>query len=270
MSETVREYYDREAATEWERLGRAYPRLEFVSTLQLVDEFFPREGRIADIGGGPGRYAIELLRRGYRVTLIDLSEAAVTFAREKMRNLDLTPEAVHAADARQLPMLEDAGFDAVLCLGPMYHIVDPAERRRALEEIHRILRPGAPALVGFINPWGVLRGGLTEFPSLYADEQMVRNLLDTWVQTGPQEAFTEAAFLTPPQAMAELRDAGFAVECRAGVEGFAGGTRNEIMRMADEDPASYEVVARLVAETSTHAAFRDATEHLHIIVRKIG
>jgi hypothetical protein len=116
----------------------------------------------------------------------------------------------------------------------------------------------------------VLRGGLTEFPSVYSDERMIRNLLETWVQTGPQEAFTEAVFLTPPQAIAELRDAGFAVECRAGVEGFAGGTRNEVTRMAEEDPAAYEVVARLAAETASHPAYRDATEHLHVVVRKIG
>jgi len=270
MSEVVREYYEGEVEQEWERLGRAYPRLELVSTLRLADEFFPPEGRIADIGGGPGRYAIELLRRGYRVTLIDLSEAAVAFARDKLAELDVEPEGLHAADARHLPMLEDAAFDAALCLGPMYHLVDPSERRRALEEVHRILKPGAPAIIGFINPWGVLRGGLTEFPDQYSDEPLIRQLLSTWTQVGPQAAFTEAAFLTPPQALAELRDAGFAVECRAGVEGFAGGVRNEVMRMAEEDPSAYEVVARLAAETATHPAFRDATEHLHVVVRKIG
>jgi len=269
MSEIVREYYDREVEQEWERLGRAYARLELVSTLRLVEEFFPSEGRIADIGGGPGRYTIELLRRGYRVTLIDLSEAAVAFARGKLRELALEAETLHAADARHLPMIEDASIDAVLCLGPMYHLVDAADRRLALDEVHRILKPGAPAIVGFINPWGVLRGGLTEFPALYSDEALIHRLLDTWVQEGPQDAFTEAAFLTPPQALAELRDAGFAVECRAGVEGFAGGIRNQVMQMAEEDPAAYEVVAKLAAETAAHPAFRDATEHLHVVVRKI-
>ena len=269
MSEIVREYYDREVEQEWERLGRAYARLELVSTLRLVEEFFPSDGCIADIGGGPGRYTIELLRRGYRVTLIDLSEAAVTFARDKLRELALDAEALHAADAQHLSMLEDASFDAVLCLGPLYHLVDANRRRRALAEIHRILKPCAPAIIGFINPWGVLRGGLTEFPSLYADETLIRHLLESWVQEGPQEAFTEAAFLTPPQALAELRDAGFAVECRAGVEGFAGGTRSQVMQIAEEDPTAYEVIAKLAAETATHPAFRDATEHLHVVVRKI-
>ena len=269
MSEVVREYYDEQVLEEWERLERAYPRFELLSTLRLVEEFFPASGRIADIGGGPGRYTIELLQRGYHVTLIDLSEGAAMFARAKLEELGLIPEAVHIADARELPMLETASFDAALHLGPMYHIVDPDERQRALAELHRILKPGAPAIVGFINPWGVLRGGLTEFPDSYSDEPHIRQLIETFVQVGEQRAFTEAAFITPPRALAELRAAGFAVECRAGVEGFASGARQPVTDMAENNPSAYDVVEKLVPETSTHPAFRDCTEHLHVVVRKI-
>lgn len=270
MSDIVREYYNEGVQEEWERLERAYPRFELLSTMRLVEEFFPPSGRVADIGGGPGRYTIELLQKGYQVTLIDLSEGAATFARDKLAELDLAPEAVHSADARELPMLETASFDGALHLGPMYHIVDPDERQRALAELYRILKPGAPAIVGFINPWGVLRGGLTEFPDLYSDEPLIRSLLETFVQVGKQSAFTEAAFITPPQALAELRAAGFAVECRAGVEGFASGARQPVTDLAEKNPLAYDVVAKLVPETSTHPAFRDCTEHLHVVVRKIA
>ncbi len=270
MSKIVREYYNEGVLEEWERLERAYPRFELLSTMRLIDDFFPHSGRIADIGGGPGRYTIELLQRGYAVTLIDLSEANTSFARDKLAELGLTPEAVFSADARSLPMLRTASFDAALELGPMYHIVDAEERGRALAELHRILKPGAPAIVGFINPWGVLRGGLTEFPTSFSDDAHIRQLLDDWVQAGEQQAFTEAAFLTPPQALAELRSAGFAVECRAGVEGFASGARGPVTEMAQNDPPAYDVVANLVPETSTHPAFRDCTEHLHVVVRKVG
>jgi len=269
MSEVVRAYYNRGVLEEWERLGRAYPRLELTSTMHLIDAFFPSEGRIADIGGGPGRYSIELLRKGYRTTLIDLSDEAAAFARAKLQALDLAPEQVLAADARSLPMLESESFDGALELGPMYHIVEPSERAKALAELHRLLKPGAPAIVGFINPWGVLRGGLTEFPNDYSDGSLVRQLLGTYLKVGEQAAFTESAFLTPPQALQELRAAGFAVETRAGVEGFASGARGPVTALAESDPAAYEVVAELAAETATYPAFRDCTEHLHVVIRKI-
>ena len=270
MTDVVRAYYDENVQAEWERLERPYPRFELLSTLRLIEEFFPPSGRIADIGGGPGRYTIELLRRGFQVTLVDLSEANAAFARARLAELGLTAEGVHTADARDLSALSSRSFDAALLLGPLYHIIEPDGRRAALSEVHRILRPGAPAIVGFINPWGVLRGGLTEFPGLYADASHIRPLLETAIQAGAQEAFTEAAFLSPPQALEELREAGFAVECRAGVEGFAAGARGPVTKMAEEDPAAYDTVARLVPETSTHPAFRDSTEHLHVVVRKIA
>jgi len=266
VSEIVRRYYDEQVKSEWERLERPYRRFELASTLRLVEEYFPPAGRVADIGGGPGRYAIELLRAGYDVTLVDLSEKGVAFARAKLAERGLRAETI-CADARNLSALPTSGFDAALHLGPMYHLVSAEDRASALRELHRILRSGAPAIVGFINPWGVLRSGLTEFPDQYAEYEAVRPLTETYVQEGEQRAFTEAAFLTPPQAVQELRDAGFAVVARAGVEGFASGALGPVTRIAKEDPSAYEAILRLVGETCEHSAFRDSTEHLHVVVR---
>lgn len=267
MSEIVKRYYDGLVDTEWRRLESPYRRFELVSTLRLIDEHFPGAGAVADIGGGPGRYAIELLRLGYRVTLVDLSEAAVAFARERIAEEGLKAEGVCCADARSLSELATSAFDAALHLGPMYHLITPADRKAALVELHRILKPGAPAIVGFINPWGILRSGLTEFPEQYAAYDAVRVLTATHVQQGERRAFTEAAFLTPPEALRELRAAGFAVVTRAGVEGFASGALGAVAEIAQSAPAAYETITRLVAETCDLPAYRDCTEHLHVVVR---
>ena len=270
MSDVVRDYYDNGVSTEWGRLAKPYPRLELVSTLQLIDEFFPPGCHVADIGGGPGLYAVELLQRGYQVSLLDLSPRSIDFAKENLKELDLHANRVEVADARDLSLLPSQAFDAALELGPMYHIVEEEDRLKALSELHRVLKPGAPAIVGYINPWGLLRSGLTEFPDLYADEPLIRQLFESFVQTGEQSAFTEAAFISPTQAMAELRSCGFAVECRAGVEGCASGALEQVAALARSDPAGYEVLTRLVVESSTHPAYRDCTEHLHVVVRKIA
>ena len=74
MSEVVKNFYNSNAKLEWERLDLPLCRIEFVSTLGLIDKYFPKRGRVCDIGGGPGRYAIELIRRGYAVTLLDISD----------------------------------------------------------------------------------------------------------------------------------------------------------------------------------------------------
>ncbi len=61
MRQTVRDYYNQNAARECDRLERPYRRLEFESTMRLVERYFPRTGSVVIIGCGPGRYSIEML-----------------------------------------------------------------------------------------------------------------------------------------------------------------------------------------------------------------
>jgi S-adenosylmethionine-dependent methyltransferase len=269
MSDVVREYYDGCAERESARLDGAYRRFELASTLRLIEEHFPTEGRILDIGGGPGRYTLELLRRGYRVVLVDLSPRCLDLAAQRLAKDNLQAEALLPLDARSLDGLPSESFDAALMLGPMYHIIDSQGRARALSELRRVLKPGAVAIVGFINPWGILRSGLAEFPEVFRNPDDAHGLLDTYIQAGEQKAFTEAAFLAPPQALSELRAAGFAVETRVGVEGFAAGMLDEVQRISNEDPTAYETILGLVVESCALPAYRDCTEHLHVVVRRL-
>jgi hypothetical protein len=54
---------DQDAQREWSRLDLPLCQIEFASTLELIDSYVLPGRRVADIGGGPGRYTIELLRR---------------------------------------------------------------------------------------------------------------------------------------------------------------------------------------------------------------
>lgn len=74
MSDTVQDFYNKNVAREWERLETPLSRIEFATALRLIDKYFPSTGRVCDIGGGPGRYAIELLQRNYQLTLFEFSE----------------------------------------------------------------------------------------------------------------------------------------------------------------------------------------------------
>ncbi len=124
-------------------------------------------------------------------------------------------------------------------------------------------------MVAFLNPWGILRAGLAEFPEEYANFTTVEPLLRDLVQEPTEEdSFTEAVFLTPPQALTELRTAGFELITYAGAEAFAAGMRSELTGIATADPPAYENVLRLATETCELPQYRDSTEHLHAVVRK--
>ena len=70
LSEIVKQFYDEHAENEWERLfSDAYHRLEFIITTHFLDKYLSKNGLILDAGGGPGRYTIELAKKGYGVVL---------------------------------------------------------------------------------------------------------------------------------------------------------------------------------------------------------
>jgi 2-polyprenyl-3-methyl-5-hydroxy-6-metoxy-1,4-benzoquinol methylase len=78
----VEAYYDGAAQEEWDRLARH--RTELAVSLRAMDEHLPGPPcEVVDIGGGPGRYAIELARCGYAVALVDISRECLRFARER-------------------------------------------------------------------------------------------------------------------------------------------------------------------------------------------
>ena len=141
----MREYYAQFGEREWLRLCNAEDgAIEFAVTCHALATHLPKSGRILDIGGGPGRYTIWLAQRGYRVVLADLSPNLVDIAREKIAEagVESNVESIGVADARDLKQWSDDSFDAVLSLGPFYHLPELHDRRAATAEMVRVLRPG--------------------------------------------------------------------------------------------------------------------------------
>jgi len=72
--------------------------------------------KIIDIGCGTGRHAIELTKRGYSVTGVDLSEDQIKRAKEKAQEAGVTIE-FQTQDARNLPFKEEFDLAIMLCEG---------------------------------------------------------------------------------------------------------------------------------------------------------
>ena len=267
MTEVVRGFYDENIEREWSRLDEPLCRLEFASTLRLIERYFPSEGLVCDIGGGPGRYTLELLRRGYRVTLLDLSPGLLKRAERALVDAGVTADALLHCDACNLTNLPSAYFDAALLLGPLYHLVDRSQRLNALRELSRVLKPGGRAVVAYLNSWGILRCGVADFPERYADLNFLLSLLGEKAFRGSLKGFTESYWTTPDVALREVASVGFEVVSYAGAEGFAGGMRPIIERIVAERPSVLSNLERMAAETCELLQYRDATEHLHIVVR---
>jgi 2-polyprenyl-3-methyl-5-hydroxy-6-metoxy-1,4-benzoquinol methylase len=90
MSEVVKKFYDENSEEEWRRLFQdAYHRLEFLVTMHFLDKYLPRSGLILDAGGGPGRYSIELAKKGYDVVLVDISPKCLEIAKREIKSANV-------------------------------------------------------------------------------------------------------------------------------------------------------------------------------------
>jgi SAM-dependent methyltransferase len=236
-------YYDR--GLEQGRLAEPSGVLEFERTKEIILRHLPAPPSVvADIGGGPGRYALWLARLGHNVVHRDLMPLHVE---QLLQNADGSQRIQSAVgDARQLD-LESASADAVLLLGPLYHLERRRDRLRALAEALRVVRPGGPVFVAVISRWaprtdGMLRERIYEaIPGIEAELRRIE-------RTGRLPPLGPAAFCgythRPGQFRAELVASGFEIIDLVGVEGPAFLLDDLSERLADEH------ASRVVFETA--------------------
>ena len=101
---------------------------------------------------------------GYDVTLFDLSTGNLTLAREKAAEAGVTLAGFEQGTALDLARFADHSFDAVLLMGPLYHLLEAADRRRALTEARRVLKPSGPLFVAFITRYAAHRDAAVHYP----------------------------------------------------------------------------------------------------------
>ncbi len=264
-------FYDELAEDEWRRLEKSFTnRMEFENTVAYLERDLPPGGRVLDAGGGAGRYTVWLAERGYDVTLVDRSRGQLSVATEKVRErgLDDRVEFVRG-DLRGLP-LSDREFDAVCCLGgPLSHLLDAADRARALEELHRVAAPGAPAFVSVMGRIAVMRNIARNVPELAW-------CLEKLAETGDYDReiaariddpeFTVCHFFRAEELREAVGVAGFDVETMVGLEGIVstlqhGGTLDEV---DEERLADLETVVRDTREDPTVV---DVSDHMLAVAR---
>ena len=208
---------------ESERLRAGAGELEFLRTqVILARELPPPPAVVLDIGGGAGVHAIPLAARGYQVHLIDPVALHLDQARAAADQAGVALASAELGDARKLNW-ESGSADAVLLLGPLYHLTKREERVLALREAFRVLRPGGVVLAAGISRFASLIDGVSK--GFFADP-VFRGIVEGDLASGQHRNpddhpryFTTAFFHRPEELAGEAREAGFpAVEVLA-VEG---------------------------------------------------
>lgn len=140
--ETARDYDARLADT---------PLLQ--TDLAFVRRWFPPSGRVADLGCGTGRLAIDLASRGYRTVAVDLSEEMLRVASAKAASAGVRI-AFAKMNLVELDALADASFDGAACLFHTLGMISGSfERKQMLGHVRRLLRPGGVFVLHVHNVW---------------------------------------------------------------------------------------------------------------------
>jgi SAM-dependent methyltransferase len=265
VRDDVNAYYA--SGAEDDRLAAGIGALEFERTKELLVRFLSPRSRIADIGGGTGRYAEWLTLEGHEVELVEPLLLHVELARERAG--DPPRFGVHGADARELPFA-DGVFDVVLLLGPLYHLGERADRQAAIVEARRICREGglvvAAAISRFAPLLDMIRRGKINDPRVLANVEAETREGRRVSPERRTSAFPDAYFHRPEELEEELTAARLRIEGVFGIEGP--GWLHPGLEELWDDAAVREAVLRTARAVESDAAATALSAHLLIVGTK--
>lgn len=178
---------NRLAVDTYDKIAGIYAKQYFndLSDTPWIDRFLrylPAGAKILDVGCGPGEFTKYLLDKGYDAIGIDLSEAMVKIARERVSS-----EHFATMDMRHLEY-KPSTFDGLLAAYSLIHIPS-GKIAGTLQELHRVLKPGGYMLA--ITQQGE--------PDKVVDEPLMQG----------EKMFIN--FFTEQRIAAALHDAGFGI-----------------------------------------------------------
>ena len=244
--------------------------LEFARTQELIPRHLkPAPAIVLDVGGGSGIYSAWLANLGYEVHLSDVVpkhlEQALMRSTRQARGI----ASMRVGDARHLEET-DRSADAVLLLGPLYHLTERDDRLRSLREAYRVLRPGGLIFAAAISRFASLLDSLLhgffdqpEFAPILAqdlEDGQHRN------ETGNPVYFTTAFFHRPNELAAEVGEAGFRVEQVVAIEGPGWAACDFVRLWADQQQRA--PLLECVRQVEHEPAILGASAHFMAIGRK--
>ncbi len=272
-TDAVRAYYAGIGEREWVRLENPDDgAIEFEITCQVLATYLPPHARVLDIGGGPGRYTIWLAQQGHHVALADLCPEQLSIARTKIgqAGADKMVEEVVEADARDLTHWGDNSFDAVLSLGPFYHLPDPNDRNRAAAELHRVLRANGTAFVALMPRYAFLRRTLAIPDERHhlAQPDFIELVLNEGVFINDVPGhFTDGYGVLPEEVSPFFERHGFTTLALLSAEGMAVNSQRALSELSTTDPTAYQAALAMIMQTAGDPSILGMANHLLYVGR---
>jgi len=269
-SNRVQRYYD--GFDEWGRLEAPEGRLELERALELLDRNLVPKSEVLDLGGGPGRYAIELCKRGHSVHLADLSPRQIEVARARIREAGVDDRILgtDVLDARDLSGIESDRFDAVVAFGPFYHLVTPESREQAAEEIRRVSRTGGLTFVAFVPRLAGLRGLLVRAgwdPDQVTPDVLARVRSDGVFENATDRGFQQGYYPDPDEFRAFFERSGFETLDLVSLRGLAADFHSAWKAVGQKAPETERAFREILEASARDPGVISLCGHALLILR---
>ena len=260
----VEEFYNN-SYDEWSRLER-HP-IEFEMTKRALKEFLAGNSEILDVGGGPGRYSIFLAEQGHKVTLFDLSEELVKQARKNAADAGvILVDAIQGNVLELNKIITEKQYDAVLCMGPMYHLLLEEERKEALKQCLNKLKPEGIIILSFISAYAPIIDYLKRCPQEVGEN---KSRLLQYLKNGCNDksfGFTDAYFINPDSIEAFMGGFKISKIRLIATEGLGALAEPALMQLPQD---IFQHWIDLFYEISDNSNILGSCEHLLYIGRKV-
>jgi len=144
----VQEIYRRKS--ENDRLNKSQAaRVEFLTTVRYIEKYLTPGAKLLDVGAGAGEYSLYFARKGYQVSALELADVNIASFRGKMTEADSID--LVQGNALDLSRYDSNSFDAVLLLGPLYHLHAESDKLRCIEEAKRVCKKDGKIFFAFIS-----------------------------------------------------------------------------------------------------------------------
>lgn len=154
-------------------------RIEFITTVRVLDEVINNKSKILDCAAGTGIYAFYLADKGHNVTATDITPRHIDIINQTLATKKYTMDTA-VLDATDMSCFGDNTFDVVLNMGPFYHLITKEQREKCLKECLRVLKKDGLLITAYIPRYYVFQYIASQNVN-YLDNNLAKQLIETGI-----------------------------------------------------------------------------------------
>jgi len=160
--------------------------IEFLITTKYIDRYLKPHDKILEVGAGTGAYSLYYAQKGHEVEALELVQRNVDIFKSKINGNKKVD--VRLGDAIDLSGFDDNTFDITLVLGPLYHLYNDEDKKKAISEALRVTKTNGYVFIAYLTHgsimlhFGLVKGNLLRIKDMVDSEYRFKD--------DPKEIFT--------------------------------------------------------------------------------